>query len=103
MAYDRIFGGFAKRRLNDMWRFDFDSKSWTDLTQRAVVEYGLQLPLHGKASFLGPFGLLTYGGMVKYGTQNQGRDLFLLNLFEGDWVSVPIPQQNLARHNERFK
>jgi hypothetical protein len=98
-----IFGGFAKRRLDDMWRFDFDTKSWTDLTQHAVVDHGLQLPLYGKASFLGPFGLLTYGGMAKYGTQNQGRDLFLVDLFEGDWVSVPFPQQNLARDNERFK
>jgi hypothetical protein len=98
-----ITGGFAKRRLNDMWRFDFDTKLWTDLTQHAVVAHGLQLPLYGQASFLGPFGLLTYGGMAKYGTQNQGRDLFLLDLFEGDWVSVPISRRNLARDNGRFK
>ncbi|KAL3769740.1 hypothetical protein ACHAW5_009200 [Stephanodiscus triporus] len=96
-------GGFAKQQLNDMWRFDFDTNLWTDLTQLAVVEHGRHLPLYGQASFLGPFGLLSYGGMTKHVTRNKGLDLFLLNLFEGDWVSVPIRQHDSTHDYGRFR
>lgn len=97
-----ITGGYATRRLSDMWRFDFDTNTWTDLTDVTGVENGRYLPLYGQATLLGPFGLLAYGGMAKYGTRNQGHDLFLLDLFEGDWVTVPIPQHDSARNNRRF-
>ncbi|KAL7531218.1 hypothetical protein ACHAXR_003909, partial [Thalassiosira sp. AJA248-18] len=83
-----VAGGFAERRLNDLWRFDYDSNTWTELNS---ADRG-QSPLTGQVSFLGQFGLLAFGGIAKYGPQERGRDLWLLDLFEDDWVPVPIPQ-----------
>ena len=101
-----ITGGYsATRRLDDdMWRFDFDTNTWTDLTPKhntSVVHKESSrryLPLYGQASFLSPWGVLAYGGMTKYGTHNHGHDMFLFDLFKSDWVSVPISSNSDIPH-----
>ena len=92
-----VTGGFAERRLNDLWRFDHDSKDWTELNSSELQG---QWPLNGQAAYLGQFGVLTYGGIAKYGPQKQGYDISLLDLFEDEWVHVPIPQ-NVSEHGDR--
>jgi len=99
-----ITGGYsATRRLDDMWRFDFDTNKWTDLT--TVHDTGVDNsnsqrypPLYyGQASLLGPWGVLAYGGMTKkYGTRNHG--FLLFDLFQGDWVPVPISSDSDIPH-----
>jgi hypothetical protein len=86
-----------------MWRFDFDTNTWTDLT--TVHDTGVDNsnsqrypPLYyGQASLLGPWGVLAYGGMTeKYGTRNHG--FLLFDLFQGDWVPVPISSDSDIPH-----
>lgn len=100
-----ITGGYsATRRLDDMWRFDFDTNAWTDLT--TVHDTGVDNsnsqrypPLYyGQASLLSPWGVLANGGMNKYGTRNHGHDMFLFDLFQGDWVPVPISSDSDIPH-----
>lgn len=101
-----LTGGYsATRRLDDMWRFDFDTNTWTDLTTKhdtgdVVVDNSRRyFPLYGQASFLSPWGLLAYGGMAKYGTRNHGHDMLLFDLFQGDWVPVPVSSHSVIPHS----
>ena len=91
-----ITGGYSAttRRLDDMWRFDFDTNTWTDLT--TGVDGHRYLPLYyGQASLLGPWGVLAYGGMTKkYGTRNRG--FLLFDLSRDYWVPVPISSSDYS-------
>lgn len=101
---DSIFvaGGFAERRLSDLWRFDYDSNTWTELNNHAATmsRVGSKTwPMNGQAASLGPSGLLAFGGIAKYGHLEQGHDLWHLDFFGNeDWVPVPIPQ-NASAHD----
>jgi len=100
-----ITGGYSAttRRLDDdMWRFDFDTNTWTDLTT-VHDETGVDdsnshryLPLYyGQASLLGPWGVLAYGGMTKkYGTRDRG--FLLFDLFRDYWVPVPVSSSDYS-------
>ena len=94
-----IAGGFANRRLSDLWHFDYESGSWTELNSAAIRD---DWPLNGQSAILTQYGLLAYGGVAPYGPRDQGHDLWLLDLFGEDWVSVPIPQ-SLSVQDDQFK
>ena len=98
---DNIFiaGGFSERRLDDLWRFNYDSNTLIELNNGATNTW----PLNGQAAFLGQYGLLAYGGLGKHGPLQQGKDLWLLDLFQDDWVSVPIVPQKNIDDNRHFK
>ena len=96
-----VTGGLSERRLTDLWRFDLDSNTWTELDIAPR-----KWPLNGQASYLGPFGLLSYGGVAKGGVQNGGQDLRLFDIFDEDWVHLPIHQNNVSVYSdddEHFK
>jgi hypothetical protein len=91
---DSIFisGGFAHRRLSDLWRFDYLSNNWTALNAAPLRN---SPAIHGQAAVLGPWGLLNYGGLKPIsGIQKQGRDLSVQNLFKDEWLSVPLSGNN---------
>jgi len=92
-----IFEGFAKHCMNDMWCFNFDTKSWTDLIQHGAVDHGLRCLYMGKHLSLAlsdSLPMVAWESMVLK---------IRLDLFEGYWVSVPISQQSFAHDNESFK
>lgn len=93
-----ITGGYAKQLLNDLWRYDYDTDTWVELKYSSSSSFwrrGGPWPInHGQVSVLGPFGLLSFGGISKSRSRHQGRNLRLLNIFDGDWKSVQVP------HNE---
>ncbi len=86
-GFGRASGSAADRRLNDLWRFDYDSRSFTELSASPRDE---TLSIYGQVALLGPFGLLGYGGVAPGGPRPQGKDLWLGDIFENDWVSVPV-------------
>ena len=91
-----VTGGFSSHRLDDLWRFDYDTNSWTELNREDRSRW----PMHGQAAYLGEFGLLTFGGLASHGPQKQGHDVWLLDLFEDDWSNVPIAQDLSSLHEE---
>ena len=95
-----IAGGFASRRLSDLWRFDYEANTWTELNGAAIRD---DWPLNGQNAILTQYGLLAVGGLAPYGPRSQGHDLWLLDLFEEDWISVPIPQSLSVQEDGRFK
>jgi len=100
-----ITGGFAKHRLNDLWRYDYDSNVWVELNHvsSSMRRAGGPWPMnHGQVSVLGPFGLLAFGGISKSRPQQQGHDLRLMNIFDGDWVSVHIISRNESNIRDGF-
>ncbi len=60
-----ITGGFAIHRLNDLWRYDYDSNTWVELNPASLSLRGRWPINHGQVSVLGPFGLLAFGGISK--------------------------------------
>lgn len=92
-----ISGGFADRHLHDLWRFDYDSHTWVELSQVSPSVRGPRAMNHGQVSVLGPFGLLSFGGLSKPRPQQQNHDLQLLNIFGGGWKSVHIPRNESSR------
>lgn len=84
-----ITGGLSERRLDDLWRFGLESDTWTELKSDSRRD---QLPLNGQVAYLGNFGVLGYGGLAAHGPRKQGHDLWILDLFESEWMSVPVPQ-----------
>jgi hypothetical protein len=92
-----ITGGFAMHRLNDLWRYDYDSNTWVELNPTSLSSRGRWPINHGQVSVLGPFGLLAFGGISKSMPQQQGRDLRVMNIFDGDWVSVHTPRNESVR------
>jgi len=94
-----IYGGFAQHRLNDLWRFDYLTNSWTSLT--AAPEALRNHPaIQRQQAVLGPWGLLNYGGLKKKkevqrssGTQTKG-DLSIQHLFQDEWLTVPLSSDN---------
>jgi hypothetical protein len=91
-----VTGGLSERRLTDLWRFDLDLNSWTELNNIVPRKWSL----NGQACYLGPFGLLSYGGVAKGGVQSGGQDLRLFDLFDESWVHVPIHQNNVSVHSD---
>ena len=84
-----ISGGFNERRLNDVWRFDYSSNTWTNLNTSPL---GNHPAIHRQAAVLGPWGLLNYGGL-KQGSKtrsNKGGDMSIQHLFKDERLAVPL-------------
>lgn len=90
-----IYGGFAQRRLNDLWRFDCLTNSWTSLTT-APEALRNHPAIQREQAVLGPWGLLKYGGLKKSsGTQRNNKgDLFIQHLFQDERFTVPLSSDN---------
>lgn len=88
-----ILGGFAQRKLSDLWRFDYLSNTWTELNPAPLRN---NPAIAGQAAVLGPWGLLNYGGLKQIsGIQKQGRDLSVQNnLFKDEWLSIPLSKKD---------
>lgn len=93
-----ISGGFSQRRLNDLWRFDYLTNSWTSLTStpEALRNYPA---IQRQQAVLGPWGLLKYGGLTTTTTKkkqrsetqtNNNRDLSIQHLFQDERLIVPL-------------
>ena len=95
-----IAGGFAERRLNDLWRFDYEFNSWTQLNS-AVLQHSW--PLNEQVALLSPFGVLGYGGIATHGTKHEGYDMWLADVFEDEWSSIHVPHNSSAREQSTFK
>jgi len=91
-----ISGGFAQGRLTDLWRFDYDTNTWTELRSQGVA-----WPMYGQAVYIGEFGLLSYGGLAPYGPRTPGEDLWLWDIFEDEWTSLPIAQNETWVHDDQ--
>lgn len=90
-GFGRIDGSGAERRLDDLWRWDDDSGAFVEL--RASFGFGEMAKTrmyYGRVALLGPLGLLGYGGVASRGPSPPGKDLWLRDIFEKDWVSVPV-------------
>jgi len=97
---DSIFisGGFAQRRLNDLWRFDYLTNSWTSLPTAPLRNHPA---IQRQQAVLGPWGLLNYGGLKKKqrsGTQKNNKgDLSIQHLFQDERLAVPLSSDNSSR------
>ena len=93
-----ISGGFAQGRLTDMWRFDYDDNSWTELNSHQGVAW----PMYGQAAYIGEFGLLSYGGLAPHGPRTPGEDLWLWDIFADEWSSLPVAQNDTSVHDDQL-
>eukprot|EP00986_Skeletonema_menzelii_P020313 scaffold30816_cov171-Skeletonema_menzelii.AAC.1 len=89
---DSIFigGGFSQRRLNDLWRFDYLSNTWTNLNASPL---GNHPAIHRQAAVLGPWGLLSYGGLKQRSgtrTNNVGTEFSIQHLFKDERLAAPL-------------
>ena len=88
-----ISGGFAQRRLNDLWRFDYlSNNTWTKLNTSPPL--GNHPAIHRQAAVLGPWGLLNYGGLKQRNGTRPNKvisDLSIQHLFKDELLlSVPL-------------
>ena len=69
-----VIGGYAHKRLEETWRFDYTSRKWTQL-------HGVhKRPLwHGQMAALTPFGMITHGGMKEVGQSQMEEKVLLYN------------------------
>ncbi|KAL3804136.1 hypothetical protein HJC23_013655 [Cyclotella cryptica] len=87
-----VIGGYSNRRLYDLWRFDHDTLTWTELNAASMRK---EWPLHGQSALLGPFGVLVYGGLEPGGPRH---DLWLFDFIEVVWSSVSVAQNASVFH-----
>jgi len=93
-----ISGGFAKGRLTDLWRFDYDTNTWTELRSQGMQN---AWPMYGQAAYIGEFGLLSYGGLAPHGPRTPGEDLWLWDIFEDEWSSLPLAQNDTSAYDDQ--
>jgi len=100
---DSIFisGGLTQhqRRLSDLWRFDYLTNTWTSLNTAPLRRN--HPAMHRQAAVLGPWGLLTYGGLKpKSGTTvTEGRDLSIQHLFKDEQLAGDNNNNNNNNNN----
>jgi len=90
-GFGRVNGSGADRPLDDLWRLDSDSDSdFVSFIELRASPRDKTMTMYGQVALLGPFGLLGYGGVRSRGPRSQGKDLWLWNIFEKEWMSVPV-------------
>mmetsp|Transcript_13806 Transcript_13806/g.28107 ORF Transcript_13806/g.28107 Transcript_13806/m.28107 type:complete len:274 (+) Transcript_13806:2084-2905(+) len=100
---DSIFisGGLTQhqRRLSDLWRFEYLTNTWTSLNTAPLRNN--HPATHRQAAVLGPWGLLTYGGLKqKSGTPlTEGRDLSIQHLFQDEQLQLAVPLSGNNNNN----
>ena len=82
-----VSGGYSTGPLNDIWRLDIDSFTWTEL--KSSSEQNLW-PRNGQSSILGPFGVLNYGGVEPGGFKEKNHDIMKFDFISKLWTTVPI-------------
>ena len=86
-----VSGGWDGQKLDDLWRYDRDANTFTELNSSGVEEH---LPLSAQAWFLSSNGLMTYGGIDEGGPRNQ---VLRFDLFRNEWNLVPIEHDNALK------
>ena len=95
---DSIFisGGMNHRRLNDLWRFNYLSNTWTQLNAPALQS---NPTIQRQEAVIGPWSLLHYGGLKpRSGALSRGQDLSIRNLFTDERLKVSNPEGKLGPH-----
>ena len=82
-----VAGGYSTGYLNDLWRLDIDSLTWTELQSSPKQK---MWPRKGQSSILGPFGVLNYGGVEPGGYKEKNHDLMMFDFIAKRWSTVPI-------------
>ena len=93
-----LFGGFSRgTRFNDTWRFDLQSKTWTELATAGTVP--AKRCLHASAFLASRSELLMFGGIAGGGTRAGDffGDTHALDVATGSWTRVegegPSPRE----------
>jgi N-acetylneuraminic acid mutarotase len=84
-----LFGGFSRgTRFNDTWRFDLETKTWTELATAGTVP--AKRCLHASVFIASSSELLMFGGIA--GGGNRAGDFFgdthVLDVATGSWARV---------------
>lgn len=94
-----IFGGYCMQRLQDTWRFNYHTRTFTELNGAK----SLRQRWNGQSAVLTPFGVLAYGGikLAKHGFPTLEKDIFVLSLINNG-TRTKIRKDHISTNDEYY-